>query len=262
MGSASPDDRGKDGDKHRDKEAQLALPVRLADEATLENFASRPALEPLLYALKRGATTDPEPLSFVHGPTDAGKSHLLQALCHRRDGAVYLPLSGVRELPPAALLAGLENAPLLAFDDLERVAGRADWEQAFFRLIERARQVACSLWFAARQPPATLPVRLADLRSRLSGGVTWAMPAPSDEEKIALLMLRARRRGLELPEAVAVYLCHRGSRALGDLLDGLDRLDEASLRRQRPITLPLAQEVLGGGGASPSSQRHFRQAEN
>ena len=53
------------------------------------------------------------------------------------------------------------------------------------------------------------------------------------------------RLGLNLPESVAVYLCRRASRALKDLLACLDRLDEASLRQQRPITLPLAQKVLG-----------------
>lgn len=244
MAGASPEyDKGMDEDSH--KEAQLALPVRLADEATLANFASRAALEPLLHALKGGAAGDFEPLSFLHGPADGGKSHLLQALCHRRDGAVYLPLCAVHELPPAPLLAGLERAPLLAFDDLDCAAGRPDWEEALFGLINRARPACCALWFAARQPPATLPVQRADLRSRLGGGLTWAVPAPSDEEKIALLILRAGQRGLKLPESVAVYLCRRGSRALGDLLACLDRLDEASLRRQRPITLSLAQEVLG-----------------
>lgn len=258
MAGVSPEyDKGRDEDSH--KATQLVLPVRLADEATLANFASRAALEPLLYALKGGATRYSEPLSFLHGPADGGKSHLLQALCHRRDGAVYLPLSAVHELPPEPLLAGLERAPLLAFDDLDRVAGRPDWEEALFGLINRARPASCALWFAARQPSATLPVQRADLRSRLGGGVTWAVPAPSDEEKIALLMLRAGQRGLKLPESVAVYLCRRGSRALGDLLACLDRLDEASLRRQRPITLSLAQEVLGLARNSP---RPFRQAEN
>lgn len=247
-------------DEDSPKATQLALPVRLADEATLANFASRAALEPLLYALKCGAARDFEPLSFLHGPADGGKSHLLQALCHRRDGAVYLPLCAVHELPPAPLLAGLERAPLLAFDDLERVAGRPDWEEALFELINRARPACCSLWFAARQPPATLPVQLADLRSRLGGGLTWAVPAPSDEEKVALLMLRARRLGLNLPESVAVYLCRRASRALKDLLACLDRLDEASLRQQRPITLPLAQKVLGLSASLPRSSEDCTKA--
>ena len=37
------------------------------------------------------------------------------------------------------------------------------WLQArtpVFELINQARPACCSLWFAARQPPATLPVQL------------------------------------------------------------------------------------------------------
>ncbi len=223
---------------------QLALPVRLADETTFHNLAPRAALKPLLHALKLSEGLG-EPLNFLHGPTEGGKSHLLQALCHEHQGAVYLPLGELADLPAADLLAGLEESPLVAIDDLHRVAGRPDWEEALFHLINRARQSDCPLWFAAQRPPSDLALRLADLQSRLAGGVTWALPRVSDEEKVELLVLRADRRGLSLPEAVAVYLCRHGSRSLGDLLACLDRLDEVSLQRQRPITVPLVREVMG-----------------
>jgi DnaA family protein len=221
---------------------QLALSVGLQDEATLENFYPRRELAALLAAVGAG---EPEALQFVHGSAAVGKSHLLQALCHRVPGSLYLPLDDLRGSPASDLLTDLERAPLIAIDDLQQVAGRADWEEALFHLINRARMAACPLWFAANRPPAALDITLADLRSRLAGGVTWAMPGCSDDEIAAILQFRAARRGLSLPDAVVQYLCARDSRALDDLMATLVRLDQASLQLQRPLTVPLVKSVMG-----------------
>lgn len=227
---------------------QLALPVGLEDEATLENFLTRPELA----AVRAAAAVDPlrgdadEALIYLHGAAEGGKSHLLQAVCHRRPGAVYLPLDALGdEVDATRLLDGLEAASLVALDGLDAVAADAAWEEGLFHLINRARSAACPLWFAARRPPGALALALPDLQSRLAGGVVYALPAPDEEAKLAILRFRARRRGLELPDAVAKYLTSRGSRSLADLLAGLERLDAASLQLKRPLTIPLVREVMG-----------------
>lgn len=221
---------------------QLPLEIGLADTATFENFYPRDALGALLAAMHGQGR---EPLSFMHGTTAVGKTHLLQALCHRRAQAVYLPLGSLASFPPAQLLDELEQAPLLALDDVQQVAGIAGWEEALFHLINRARMAGCELWFAASMPAYAAGFQLPDLLSRLAGGVTWALPACDDDEKQAILRFRAERRGLALPAAVAKYLCSRESRALVDLLAALERLDQASLQMQRPLTVPMVKEVMG-----------------
>jgi DnaA family protein len=221
---------------------QLALPVGLQDDATLENFFPRPSIAALVDAL---AKPEQEPLQFVHGTQAVGKSHLLQALCHCVSGSIYLPLAELLSTPPGDLLQDLERAPLIALDDLQLIAGRREWEEALFHLINRARAAECPIWFSARRPPAELGIALADLRSRLAGGITWAMPACSDAETASILQFRAARRGLSLPDPVAQYLCARDSRALDDLMSTLERLDRASLQLQRPLTVPLVRNVMG-----------------
>ncbi len=221
---------------------QLGLEVVLNDEATLAYFLGREYLAPLLRAAHRPLE---EPLTFLHGVPGTGKSHLLQAVCHAVPGAVYLPLTELRDLPAGPLLANLESSPLLAVDDLQAVAGNAAWEEALFHLFNRARDAGCALWFAARRPAAGLPLQLPDLRSRLSSGVTWALRDSSDEEKAAILGFRAERRGIPLSQAVASYLCSRGDRSLHALIDTLERLGRASLEMQRPLTVPLVKTVMG-----------------
>ena len=220
---------------------QLALKVGLRDEATFENFYARDSLAPLLDSMAHPFT---EPLQFLHGSAGEGKSHLLQALCHATQGAVYLPLADVHTLPPEELFRDLESAAVLALDGLELIAGRQEWEESLFHLVNRARAANCPIWVAARRPAVGM-IQLPDLSSRLAGGVTWAIAASSDEEKLRVLQFRAQRRGLNLPDAVALYLCARQTRALTDLMEALDRLDGASLQLQRPLTVPLVREVMG-----------------
>jgi DnaA family protein len=222
--------------------AQLPLSVGLDDGATLDNFLAWSGVA-APFAGARGALDGDAP-TLLHGEAQGGKSHLLQALCHRAAGSVYLPLGAMIEYAPAAVFEGLEVSALIAIDDLHRVTGNSAWEEGLFHLINRARSAGTPLWLASRFPPAE-SAELPDLASRLAAGLVWSMPAPGDEEKLAILRFRAERRGLSLPETVARYLLTRERRTLQALLATLDRLDTASLSLQRPLTIPFVREVMG-----------------
>jgi len=58
------------------------------------------------------------------------------------------------------------------------------------------------------------------------------------------LKLRARHRGLELPEETAQYLLRRLPRDMATLYDWLDLLDVAALAAKRRLTVPFVREVL------------------
>jgi DnaA family protein len=66
----------------------------------------------------------------------------------------------------------------------------------------------------------------------------------SDPEKSLALQLRAKQRGLSLSQDVANYLLTHAPRDMGQLFMLLERLDLASLQRQRKITIPFVKEVL------------------
>ena len=66
-----------------------------------------------------------------------------------------------------------------------------------------------------------------------------------EEEKLDLLRLRARVRGLELEEGVAGFLLRRCDRDVTALMAILDRIDRASLLDRRRVTIPFVKQVLG-----------------
>jgi DnaA family protein len=224
---------------------QLALNVQLGDDATLDNFLRFPCHGSLLAAIE--AQLDPmgEPLLYLAGPADAGKSHLLQAACHRAGArALYLPLSELTAVAAEEILQGLECLDLVCLDDLHTVAGVDAWEYALFQLCNRAREQGCRLLASAAGAPRTLSLGLADLTSRLSWGVVYQLPPLSEQQRLAVLGFRAGRRGLELPSEVAQYIVSRAPRGLGALLELLARLDAASLAEQRRLSIPFVKHAL------------------
>ena len=67
----------------------------------------------------------------------------------------------------------------------------------------------------------------------------YALAPLGDDERLEAVRLRARNRGLEMPEEVARYILARYPRDLDSLFALLDRLDRASLAEQRRLTIPF-----------------------
>lgn len=192
----------------------------------------------------RGFVTAPERLCFLHGTVGSGKTHLLQALCQQSASAVYLPLAQLLSYGPDTL-DGLDMLDLLVVDDLQVVAGHSDWEQRLFALFNAVQAGGNHLCLAADQPPATLPLQLADLRSRLQLCLVFDVHELDDTGKLTLLRRAAARRGLELKDEVGRYILQRSARDLHSLLALLDHLDTHSLAEQRRLTQPFVKQCLG-----------------
>ena len=97
---------------------------------------------------------------------------------------------------------------------------------------------------AGLHSPTALGVSLADLRSRLAGGLVLQLHPLRDEDKVEVMRQWARQRGMEMPEEVAVYLLRHCPRDMTALFDLVEVLDQASLAAQRKLTIPFVKDVL------------------
>lgn len=225
---------------------QLTLSVSIRDDARFANYYAGPN-EQIVQALQQQWTMRGEPFLYLWGATGAGCSHLLQAACHYAEGlghqSVYLPLDELAAYGPG-VLEGMDQLPLVALDHLQAVAGQADWEEALFHLFNRIRDRQSHLLVAAAAAPLNLGLQLPDLISRLGWGVTYQVQELEDDDKILALLLRARRRGLNLGDDVARFILSRGPRDMQGVCDVLERLDQASLTEQRKLTIPFVKAEL------------------
>ena len=229
--------------------SQLALPLRLDDHAVFDTYhgdANEIAVA-ALQAIADGADDGAGGAGdggWLWGGEGTGKSHLLQAVCERAGAAaMFVPLAELAAAGPG-VLDGLERRSLIAIDDLDRIAGASDWEQAMFGLYNRLRDRGGRLVVAGRRPPRDSGIILPDLQSRLTQLPVYQLQPLDDDGRLRALQLRARRRGLELPEDTARFLLNRSRRDMGSLYALLDRLDEAALRAQRRLTIPFVREAL------------------
>ncbi len=181
---------------------------------------------------------------WLWGPPSTGKTHLLQAVCDRAgDQSVYVPLAQFADADPQ-VLDGLASRNLVCIDDLGLVAGDADWEHALFVLCNQILDADGRLVVTAAAPPRASKILLADLRSRLSRLPIFQLQALGENERAAALQLRARHRGLDLPDETARYLLTRSRRDMTSLYSLLDKLDDEALRAQRRLTIPFVKSVM------------------
>ena len=184
---------------------------------------------------------------YLWGATGTGKSHLLQAACQEagehKHSAVYIPLANHNEIKPL-ILEGLENMDLLCIDDVDNIAGVAEWEQALLHLYNRVRDTGGSILFTSSVSPRALKLELEDLRSRMGWDLIFHLAPLTEKDRIDVLQKRAQLRGFELPDEVADYLAKRVKRDFHSLIDLLDRLDRDSLSAKRKLTVPFVKEMI------------------
>lgn len=222
---------------------QLALPLRLADHAVFGSFlgAGNETLVAMLSDLADGRDGQG---CWLWGPAAVGKTHLLQAVCDRAgDRSVYVPLRMLAQAGPK-ILDGLASRELICVDDVQTIAGNADWEAALFALCNEVLDENRVLIVSAAMSSRECPISLPDLQSRLARLPTFQVRSLDDDDRLLALQLRARHRGLDLPDDTARYLLSRSRRDMASLYDLLDKLDLEALRAQRRLTIPFVREVL------------------
>ena len=219
---------------------QLTLDLAGAPRPTLDNFITGVNAELLQNLRRLAARAAPEHCFYLWGPPGSGRSHLLKAtvaaLNEAGARAVYMACGeGIR------LAAGLEHLDCVALDDVDQLDG--DAQVAVFDLYNALRERGGVLLASAAAPPAQLALR-GDLSTRLAWGLVYQVHALTDESKAQALAARAASRGFRLAPEVSDFLLTRAKRDLPTLLATLDALDRYSLETRRPVSVPLARELL------------------
>ena len=228
---------------------QLSLNVFLRDQLTFQNFyAEENSAELAKENLIRLSTAQTNENVLLWGRPGCGLTHLLQACCHRafEQGidVQYLPLGDFIEHPSEQVLSGLADQKILCLDDIDTCAGNPDWERGLFNLFNELKAKGHSLVTTMHVSPREFGIELPDLRSRLMSAPAFHLPELSDEAKLTALVARAKNAAMELPLEVANFILTRVSRRTKDLFNMLDRLEAASLSRQRKLTIPFVKEEL------------------
>jgi chromosomal replication initiation ATPase DnaA len=175
------------------------------------------------------------------GPEGSGKSHLA-AIWARAAGAGLIASHAI-DAPtvPQALSRGA-----LAIEDADR--GKLN-EAALFHLLNLAREQSAYVLITARQTPASWPVTLPDLASRLRALPVVTLHPPDDALLAAVLVKLFADRQLAVDERLIEFLVQRIERSFAAARAAVAELDHEAMRLKRPVSRALAAEILRGRGS-------------
>ena len=223
--------------------SQLALPLTLADHAVFSSYFAGDNTA-VVGLLRDSVAAGRGPGSWVWGAPGTGRSHLLQATCEKAaSDSQYIPLNDIAGADPA-ILEGLGQKKIVCLDDIDVVAGDADWELALFEMTNQLIDNDSVLVVSASANPRETGVLLEDLQSRLSRLPVFHLQPLDDDGRIAALRLRAAHRGLDMSDKTATFILRRSRRDMASLFRQLDKLDAASLEAKRKLSIPFVREVL------------------
>jgi DnaA family protein len=224
---------------------QLPLGVRIPDRAVFGTYL--PARNnQIVEHLSLVASGHRSETTWICGPLGTGKTHLLQAVCVQASEAMQAAYFPMREFVNlgVGVLEELPSLDCLCLDDVDAVTGTREWERALFAVLREMQERGARLVMSAEVPPALIKWSLPDLGSRCAASAIFQLRPLDEEEQQEALKLRARVRGVELPDDTARWLLRRFPRDMRTLYDLLDTLDEASLVAQRRLTVPFIRTVL------------------
>ncbi len=178
----------------------------------------------------------PERVMLLVGPTGAGKSHLAAIWAARAKARI---LTG-RALPLADLEA-LGRAGAVLVEDADDAPGI---EKELFHLLNLVREGGSWLVLTARRWPDGWGLATKDLLSRLRLAPAIEIGEPDDALVRAVLVKLFVDRQLVVDTTVVEYLAVRIERSLDAARNVVEALDREALALGRPVTRPMAGEIL------------------
>ena len=187
------------------------------------------------FGLVTGSVPWPNGKLAVCGPGGCGKSHLV-AVWQAGTGAEVIRAAEIDPTSPPF------EGERLAVEDLEGL--RAEAQEWLFHTHNALAARGGHLLLTGTGSPATWPVTLPDLASRLQAATVTRIEDPDDQLLAAVLMKLFEDRQMTIAPPTLTYLLRHMDRSFAEAARVVAALDRAALERKRPITREMARHVV------------------
>jgi len=243
-------------------------PLHLNGDYLFENFVVGPCnrlAQASSVAVSESPGTVYNPL-FIHGSVGLGKTHLLQAICHRildhspAARIVYLSCEAfMNQFIESVSRGALESfryryrhADVLVIDDIQFLSRREQTKDEFFHTFNTLYQLNKQIILSADCPPAEIPSLEERLVSRFNWGLVSRIDPPCLETRMAIVRKKSAMRGISLPEEVVLFVANCVKANARELEGALNRLHGIASMEGRPIDMEITQAALAGEEAIPA----------
>ncbi len=241
----------------------VAVQAGLSLKHTFDNFAVSSCnnvafAAAQVVASQVGKTYNP---LFVWGGVGVGKTHLVQATARRilslnpHSRVMFCPgdrftneiIEAIRGRSTDKFRQRYRKLDVLAVDDIQFISGKQTVQEEFFHTFNDIVSRGGQVMLISDRPPHEIPDIEDRLRSRFSGGLSIDIGPPDFELKTAIILIKAKERGIDIDiEAAKVLAEHvSDSRAAeGALLSSYARVVAQS--RERDFPMLTREDVMRG----------------
>lgn len=219
---------------NKSPQKQLVLAWPVTERQSRDDFFKTPGNQRALDLISTPANW-PDPIIVLTGPSGVGKTHLARIFAAEQ-GALMLTcdqLVGLGHLP----------SPALVFDSADQNL-TLDVETGLFHLANLVRAHQGRLLLTARRAPQFWGLVTPDMLSRLRLALVVEVPLPDESVLRAAMTKLIAERQMQLEPALLEVLVTRLERSIPVLRQAIDRLDQLSLERQRPITRSMVYALV------------------
>ncbi|MEM7723054.1 MAG: DnaA/Hda family protein [Pseudomonadota bacterium] len=183
----------------------------------------------------------PHSKMLLIGPEGAGKTHLAH---------VWAEQTGARVIAARALteadVPALVDAPALAVEDVDRIAGLTVAEASLFHIHNALGARNAPLLLTARTPPARWRLTLPDLTSRMMQADLVTLDPPDDALLAAVMVKLAQDRQLVMTPPLVNFTVLRMERSFAAVKALIEKLDALSLTEKKPPMKRHIRDILEG----------------
>ncbi|UKJ09345.1 chromosomal replication initiator protein DnaA [Solitalea lacus] len=195
---------------------------------------------------------------FIYGGAGLGKTHLAQAIG-----------SAVKTMYPDKLVLyvqaekfgqqfvdSLKNntindfvnfyqlIDILVVDDVQFFSGKEKMQDIFFTIFNHLHTSGKQIIMTCDKAPKDLVGLEERLLSRFKWGLSADLQVPDIETRIAILQMKMKADGIQLPQDVIEYVAHNIDNNIRELEGALISLLAHSTLNRKEIDLPLAKQML------------------
>ena len=195
---------------------------------------------------------------IIYGGTGLGKTHLLHAIGNRvletqQDRRIVIATSekftldfvnGLRKNRTVEFAKQYRNADMLLIDDIQFFRGKEQTQEQFFHTFNELHQSGKQIVLSADRYPGEMKGLQDRLLSRFQSGLSVDIQPPDFEVRVAILLDKAERNGVELPYDIIEFIATHMRSNIRDLEGTIIRLLARSSLMNQDIDHRLVQDVV------------------
>ncbi len=236
---------------------QLPFPDRYTFETFVPGPSNRFAHAAALAVAEAAPSKAYNPL-FIWGDVGLGKTHLLRAIANHMERlnpslrAKYVTseqfitefIKAVRERAAYQFQRRYRDVDVLLVDDIQFLARAEETQTEFFHTFNALHAAEHQIVIASDRPPQDLSGMEERLRNRFRWGLCVDVQPPDLETRIAILQLKARREGLEVPDEVHELIASRFEHNIRELEGALLRVAAFASLLRKQIDIRIAERAV------------------